>query len=110
MSDAPEAERSKEIAREEARLADLERQAEQARRRLDVLRSQRQLASSTPDVQHVEASSLTPAEKVALFRQLFRGRADVFPKLWVNAKSAKKGYAPACSNKWVRGVCEQAAR
>jgi superfamily II DNA or RNA helicase len=107
MPVAPEADRLKEIAREEARLAELERQTEQARRRLDVLRSQPQLASSTPTVQHAEASSLTPADKVALFRSLFRGRSDVFPKLWVNAKSAKKGYAPACSNEWVRGVCEK---
>lgn len=107
MPDAPEADRLKEIAREEARLADLERQAEQARRRLDVLRSQRQLATSTPAVQHAEASSLTPGDKIALFRSLFRGRSDVFPKLWMNATSAKKGYAPACSNEWVRGVCEK---
>lgn len=27
----------------------------------------------------------TPAEKVALFRSLFRGRDDVYPKLWTNA-------------------------
>ncbi len=49
----------------------------------------------------------TAAEKIALFRSLFRGRDDVYPKLWVNAKSARTGYAPACANEWVRGVCEK---
>lgn len=49
----------------------------------------------------------TPAEKVALFRALFRGRADVYPRLWINERSGRKGYAPACANEWVRGVCEK---
>ncbi len=49
----------------------------------------------------------TPAEKVALFRRLFRGRTDVFPKYWENPKTEKKGYSPACANEWVRGVCEK---
>ena len=49
----------------------------------------------------------TPAEKVALFRSLFRGRDDVHPRLWTNSKSGRTGYAPACANEWVRGVCEK---
>lgn len=42
-----------------------------------------------------------PAAKIALFRSLFRGRDDVFPKRWENTKSGKAGYAPACANEWV---------
>jgi superfamily II DNA or RNA helicase len=45
--------------------------------------------------------------KIALFRSLFRGRADVFPIRWENAKTGRSGYAPACSNEWKRGVCEK---
>ena len=45
------------------------------------------------------------AEKVALFRTLFGGRADVFPLRWANAKTDRAGYAPACTNEWVTGVC-----
>lgn len=52
-------------------------------------------------------SNLAPEDKVALFCSLFRGREDVYPKLWQNQKTAKKGYSPACSNEWVRGVCEK---
>lgn len=46
-------------------------------------------------------------KKIALFRSLFRGREDVFPRRWENAKSGKSGYSPACRNEWVRGVCEK---
>jgi superfamily II DNA or RNA helicase len=45
------------------------------------------------------------ANKVALFRKLFAGRTDVFPARWENPKSGRSGYAPACANEWVRGVC-----
>ncbi len=44
-------------------------------------------------------------EKVALFRRLFAGRADVFPTRWENRKAGRSGYAPACANEWVKGVC-----
>lgn len=50
---------------------------------------------------------LTPDKKVQLFQQLFRGRDDVYPKLWINNKTGKKGYSPACTKEWVRGVCEK---
>ena len=49
----------------------------------------------------------TAAEKVALFRSLFRGREDVFPRRWENDRTGRTGYAPACGNEWVRGVCEK---
>ena len=42
-----------------------------------------------------------------LFRSLFRGRDDVFPRRWENPKTGKTGYAPACHNEWVRGICEK---
>jgi len=45
------------------------------------------------------------ADKIALFRRLFRGREDVFPRRWENTKTGKAGYAPVCGNEWLRGVC-----
>lgn len=45
------------------------------------------------------------AAKVALFRDLFTGRTDVFPVRWENLRAGRAGYAPACANKWVTGVC-----
>jgi superfamily II DNA or RNA helicase/very-short-patch-repair endonuclease len=49
----------------------------------------------------------TPAEKIALFRSLFRGREDVYPRRFESRKTGKAGYAPACANEWVPGVCEK---
>lgn len=47
----------------------------------------------------------SPAAKIALFRSLFRGRDDVFPKRWSNPRSGKSGYSPACANEWVARLC-----
>ena len=46
-------------------------------------------------------------EKIALFRSLFRGREDVFPRRWENARTGKAGYAPACRNEWMPGLCDK---
>ena len=45
--------------------------------------------------------------KIALFRSLFRGRDDVYPRRFESRKTGKSGYAPACANEWVRGMCEK---
>jgi len=50
------------------------------------------------------AESLSPEDKVALFRSLFRGREDVYPTRW-EARTGKSGYAPACANEWKRPLC-----
>lgn len=47
------------------------------------------------------------AGKIALFRSLFRGREDVYPRRFESRKTGKSGYAPACANEWVRGICEK---
>jgi superfamily II DNA or RNA helicase len=45
------------------------------------------------------------AEKIALFRSLFRGRDDVYPRRFESQKTKKAGYSPVCGNEWVPGVC-----
>src|SRR5262249_49660676 len=44
-------------------------------------------------------NSSPPAEKVALFRKLFRGREDVFAVRWIG-KDGKAGYSPAALKDW----------
>ena len=44
-------------------------------------------------------------EKVALFRSLFIGREDVFPRRWENSRSGRNGYALACANEWEPDRC-----
>src|ERR1019366_7517804 len=38
---------------------------------------------------------------------LFRGRTDVYPIRWESKTTGKSGYAPACGNEWLAGVCEK---
>jgi superfamily II DNA or RNA helicase len=57
--------------------------------------------------QPATAKDLSPNEKISLFLRLFRGRDNVYPTLWQNQKTGKKGYAPACANEWVRGLCDK---
>lgn len=54
-----------------------------------------------------QPSRLSTAEKVALFRRLFRGRTDVYPVRWESKTTGKAGYSPACANEWRAGVCEK---
>ena len=49
----------------------------------------------------------SPDAKIALFRSLFRGREDVYPRRFESRATGKSGYAPACGNEWVRGLCEK---
>lgn len=48
-------------------------------------------------------------EKIALFRSLFKGREDVFPRRFESSKSGKSGYQPECRNQWIRGLCRKPA-
>ncbi len=60
-----------------------------------------ELESKVPAV----ADGLSSKAKIALFRRLFAGRSDIFALRWENAKDGRSGYAPACANEWIGGVC-----
>ena len=99
---------AKAIDEAEAELERLTRARAEARAKVESLR---QSLTETVPV-HRDASPAptatsvrTSAEKVRLFKERFRGRPDVFPRRWENAKSGKSGYSPACGNEWVRGLC-----
>ena len=64
--------------------------------------------TSLPDPGAQALSQHSPAAaKIALFRSLFRGREDVYPRRFESRKTGKSGYAPACANEWVQGICEK---
>jgi superfamily II DNA or RNA helicase/very-short-patch-repair endonuclease len=48
-----------------------------------------------------------PESKIALFRSLFCGRDDVYPRRFENRRTGKSGYSPACGNEWAPGLCEK---
>lgn len=47
------------------------------------------------------------SDKFKLFRSIFRGREEVYPRRFENSKTNKTGYSPVCGNEWVRGICEK---
>ncbi|MHB8624478.1 MAG: TOTE conflict system archaeo-eukaryotic primase domain-containing protein, partial [Sulfuricaulis sp.] len=87
-----------------ARLAELEAERSALSKQLERLQVQRAQAMVCGSVSPIVANS-TAAEKIILFRRLFAGRSDVFPVRWENRNTGKSGYAPACANEWMRGVC-----
>jgi superfamily II DNA or RNA helicase len=100
-----------ELVIEQARFAELERAREEARTKIELLRSELIAAQKTTSRPRPFSFSVqckapeTPADKVSLFRSLFRGRMDVFPTRFVSKKTGNPGYAPACANKWEPGLC-----
>jgi superfamily II DNA or RNA helicase len=46
-------------------------------------------------------------EKISIFRNLFKGREDVFAKYWVSRKTGKRGYSPVCKNEWIPQICRK---
>ena len=100
------------VAREEARIADLQGEVARTTARLRALLdelatlpNEAPLPPAPDGGPAAQPDSFTTAEKIAIFRSLFRGRADVFARRWENPRTRRSGYAPACGNEWVEGVC-----
>ncbi len=107
--------------------ASVSRLLAEAEAELDRLNARRaELLGQIERLQREEASSLRPDEttpqpgripwvtnqssqeaKLGLFRGLFRGREDVYPRRFESRKTGKSGYQPACRNEWARGTCEK---
>lgn len=61
-----------------------------------------------PTLQQTGVNQHSPAEaKISLFRSLFRGRQNVYPRRFESRRTGKSGYSPACGNEWVQGICEK---
>ena len=90
-----------EIEAARQNVAELDRLRELASARLtelDRLRGSRMAAGASSNAWPVAA-------KLRLFRDLFRGRDDVFAVRWENHGRSRSGYSPRCANEWQRGVC-----
>lgn len=92
-------EKEEELAGLNARKAELLVQITNLQRERSLLDGQGSLLQSAtvPPVTNQSAQDA----KIALFRSLFRGREDVYPKLFESMKTGKSGYQPACRNPWV---------
>jgi len=94
-----------EIAAVRRDLAALEAERRRLVDRLTQLQRTVEKPTTSEPVKPTVTNASSATEKVALFHRLFGGRTDVFPARWDNQQSGKSGYAPACSNEWIKGVC-----
>jgi hypothetical protein len=90
-----------EIDAARQKLAELDRLREIAAARLTELGALRGSGSTDS----AGSKELPAASKLRLFRDLFRGREDVFAVRWENHGRSRSGYSPRCANEWQRGVC-----
>lgn len=86
------------IAEIDTRLSELEEEKKQ----LLALRGQLQEPSPIAP----NANVYSPVQKITIFRNLFRGRTDIFAKRWQN-KQGRSGYSVACNNEWKQGICHK---
>jgi superfamily II DNA or RNA helicase len=82
----------------DSRLAELEREKQQ----LIALRAELRNSKTAPPI----SDSFSPEQKIAIFRNLFRGRTDIFANRWQNQRG-RSGYSVACDNEWVQGICNK---
>lgn len=89
------------------RLAELAAEVLKTEEELVALASDEQLKFGEPTASATTATPRTPAEKIALFLDLFGTRRSVYPKRWANDKTGKSGYSPACDNEWRPAICQK---
>ncbi len=92
---------------EKRRIKSLEKELKSSRDRLNSLNKRITSISpkKAPDESSRSGALLSVAEKISLFRNLFQGRQDVYPKRWVSSRTGRSGYSPVCGNKWDPAVC-----
>ena len=64
-------------------------------------------SQGTPSTLPIMKRHLSLKEKVDVFRNLFKGREDVFARRWYSRTSGKSGYQPVCRNEWDRQLCDK---
>lgn len=101
------------LAAADRELADLDARRNDILRHIQLLKAERELAGQSADQETGEngggANSKESAveAKIALFRSLFRGREDVYPRRFESAKTGKAGYQPVCQNEWKKPFCKK---
>lgn len=100
------------IAEIESRLREIDKEREALITHLKNLKHKLAAFRNTSLQTTIPSSSVntqsSPMEKIVLFRSLFKGREDVYPKLWTG-KKGNKGYSPVCENEWKPGICRKPA-
>lgn len=99
-----------EISELEQRLHALDAERKMVAQALATLRQQRQEQIDS-FAQRVANATVTHQssrqDKIKLFRDLFKGREDVYPKRFESSKTGKTGYSPVCLNEWHPTLCHK---
>jgi len=95
---------SKELKSINQRISVLDQERETLTKKRDVL--VKKISLQKDDTVLQVPVPLTKNQKVALFKQLFKGRSDVFAVRWENSKG-RNGYSVACNNERVPGTCNK---
>ena len=90
-----------QIQSAEQELAALDEKRKELQARIEQLKGQRQsIADEQLPFDRLFKSNVTnestEEQKIALFRSLFRGREDVFPKRFESKRTGKSGFQPVC--------------
>ena len=96
----------KELAALDARRSALLEMIKQLKEEKNLLDLDKVFTSSSQGHSLVSSQS-SEAEKISLFRSLFKGREDVYPRRFESRRTGKTGYQPACANEWIKGICEK---
>ena len=101
-----------QIQSAEQELAALDEKRKALQTRIKKLKGQKQsIADEQLPFDRLSKSNVTnestQEQKIALFRSLFRGRDDVFPRRFESKRTGKSGYQPVCRNEWIRPICKK---
>ncbi len=96
-----------EIEEIKSRISEMDREKANLADHLQVLKNKLVAAQEDDQQEKTFPSTLSPEKKIQIFRSLFRGREDVYPKLWRSKKTDKTGYSPVCQKEWLSGVCRK---
>ncbi len=89
-------------------LAALEARREEIQNKIAHLETLQQTDLQTTQIESPGITAHSPQDqKIALFRSLFRGREDVFPKRFESKRTGRQGYQPVCRNQWIRPICRK---
>ncbi len=94
-----------ELEKLRAELADTEARRQMLLHRISKIESDVSCSRNTPNNFHGINNHSSFQNKIKLYRSLFRGREDVYPRRFESTKTGKSGYQPACRNEWTRGIC-----
>ena len=77
----------------------LEKEVEDLNRKLYGTMEEQQVTEVTKEISN--------EEKIKIFRNVFKGRTDLYAKKWVSKKNGQSGYSPVCKNEFNIYKCDK---